>query len=139
MTAEAAARAARRTTRSGQAFGGLYSVSGEPDHANLTGTILADVVTGLTTASGCWPRSWARPYRTGDPRRHLADGVGQRALTTDAEPVLRHRRGPTQQTRHPQARRTSHARRHVRREHRRACRRRRSSGATSARRWSGRS
>ncbi|MBC3191813.1 CoA transferase [Pseudonocardia sp. C8] len=88
----------------GQAFGGLYSILGEPDHANLTGTILADVVTGLTTASGVLAALVGRG-RTGRATRvdtSLMESVS--VLATDAlSQYFDTGADPTRQTRHPQA------------------------------------
>jgi crotonobetainyl-CoA:carnitine CoA-transferase CaiB-like acyl-CoA transferase len=88
----------------GQAFGGLYSVLGEPDQAHLTGTILADVVTGLTTATGVLAALVGRG-RTGHASRvdtSLMEAVS--ILTTDAlSQYFDTAREPTRTTRHPQA------------------------------------
>lgn len=88
----------------GQAFGGLYSLLGEPGHAQLSGTILADVVTGLTSAAGILAALVGRG-RTGAGTRvdtSLFEAVS--ILTTDAlSQYFDTGTDPSRTTRHPQA------------------------------------
>lgn len=88
----------------GQAYGGLYSILGEPGQAQLSGTILADVVTGLTSAAGVLAALVGRG-RGGDGMRvdtSLYEAVS--ILATDAlSQYVDTGADPTRTTRHPQA------------------------------------
>ncbi|MDA3624057.1 CaiB/BaiF CoA-transferase family protein [Saccharopolyspora sp. WRP15-2] len=88
----------------GQAFGGMYSVLSDDGDVQLSGTIIADLVTGLSTATGVLAALVGR----------LSSGVGQRvdtslmeAMSTLAADALAQYYdtgvNPTRQTRHPQA------------------------------------
>lgn len=89
----------------GQAFGGLVSTLGNRDNAQLTGTCLADLITGLSTTTGILAALVGRG----------ATGLGQHVetsiteavstLTIDAVTQLFDNGGvaPTRQSRHPQA------------------------------------
>jgi len=89
----------------GQAVGGLYSVLGDAGSPQLSGTCIADLITGLTTATGILAGLVGR----------TATGTGQRVETSIMEAVStltieamtqyfdKDHQNPTRESRHPQA------------------------------------
>jgi crotonobetainyl-CoA:carnitine CoA-transferase CaiB-like acyl-CoA transferase len=88
----------------GQAFGGLVSTLSNRDEAQLTGTCLADLVTGLSTATGILAALVGRGA-TGEGmavETSITEAVS--TLTIDAVTQLFDTgTAPTRQSRHPQA------------------------------------
>lgn len=88
----------------GQAFGGLYSILGEPGRAQLTGTIVADLITGLTTATGVLAALVGRDNSRSAHRVDTSIMEAVSTLTIDALTQFYETGAePTRQTRHPQA------------------------------------
>jgi crotonobetainyl-CoA:carnitine CoA-transferase CaiB-like acyl-CoA transferase len=88
----------------GQAFGGLYSVLGEPGHAQLSGTILSDVVTGLVSATGVLAALVGRGITGAGGRVDTSMMEAVSILTTDAlSQYFDTGTDPSRTTRHPQA------------------------------------
>ncbi len=88
----------------GHAFGGLYSIWGEQGHPQLAGGLSADLITGITTATGVLAALFGRE-RTGEGQRletSIMEAVS--VLTTDSI-TQRFELGydPTRTSRHPQA------------------------------------
>ncbi|KHL01365.1 CaiB/BaiF CoA transferase family protein [Sinomonas humi] len=88
----------------GHAFGGLYSMWGDAGQPRLAGGLSADLVTGLSTATGVLAALVGR-LKTGEPQ-HLETSIMEAVsvLTTDAITQsfeLGH--DPTRTSRHPQA------------------------------------
>ena len=88
----------------GQAFGGLYSLLGEPGSAQLSGTIFADLITGLTMTTGVLA-ALVGHGRTGEGQfveTSIMEAIS--TLTVDAmTQYFETGEDPTRQTRHPQA------------------------------------
>ncbi|MEJ2870442.1 CaiB/BaiF CoA-transferase family protein [Actinomycetospora sp. OC33-EN08] len=88
----------------GQAYGGLYSILGEPGQSQLSGTILADVVTGLTSATGILAALVGRGRAGGGIRVDTSLYEAVSILATDAlSQYVDTGADPTRTTRHPQA------------------------------------
>jgi crotonobetainyl-CoA:carnitine CoA-transferase CaiB-like acyl-CoA transferase len=88
----------------GQAFGGLYSVLGEPGQAQLSGTILSDVVTGLVSATGVLAALAGRGLTGAGARVDTSMMEAVSILTTDAlSQYFDTGADPSRTTRHPQA------------------------------------
>ncbi|RYE41531.1 MAG: CoA transferase [Hyphomicrobiales bacterium] len=89
----------------GQSFGGLVATLSNRDAAQLTGTCLADLITGLSTATGILAALVGRGA-TGSAQ-HLETSITEAVstLTIDAVTQLFDSGGtaPTRQSRHPQA------------------------------------
>ena len=89
----------------GQSFGGLFSILSDEGSAQLSGTCLADLVTGLSTATGVLAALLGR-LKTGTGHRvetSIMESVS--ALTIDAitQYFQNGHQDPTRQSRHPQA------------------------------------
>lgn len=88
----------------GHAFGGLYSLFGERGRPQLAGGLSADLVTGLSTATGVLAALVGR-LKTGQPQRmetSIMEAVS--VLTTDSiTQAFEHGRDPSRTSRHPQA------------------------------------
>jgi crotonobetainyl-CoA:carnitine CoA-transferase CaiB-like acyl-CoA transferase len=88
----------------GQAFGGLYSLFSDGGHAQLAGGLSADLVTGLSTATGVLAALVGR-LKTGRPQRmetSIMEAVS--ALTIDGiTQAFELGRDPARTSRHPQA------------------------------------
>ncbi|MFF2319268.1 CaiB/BaiF CoA transferase family protein [Arthrobacter sp. NPDC058097] len=88
----------------GHAFGGLYSMWGEAGQPQLAGGLSADLVTGLSTATGVLAALVGR-LKTGEPQRletSIMEAVS--VLTTDAiTQAFELGHDPTRTSRHPQA------------------------------------
>ena len=88
----------------GQAFGGLYSVLGEPGRAQLSGTILSDLVTGLVSATGVLAALVGRGLTGTGARVDTSMMEAVSILTTDAlSQYFDTGADPSRTTRHPQA------------------------------------
>ncbi|WP_426518145.1 CaiB/BaiF CoA transferase family protein [Diaminobutyricibacter sp. McL0618] len=88
----------------GHAYGGLYSLWGEKGQPQLAGGLSADLLTGLTTATGVLAALVGR-LRTGEPQQletSILEAVS--VLTTDAiTQSFELGEAPTRTSRHPQA------------------------------------
>jgi len=89
----------------GQAFGGLYTVLSDAGRAQLSGTPMADLITGITITSGILAAIIGRE-RTGQPQQvetSLMEAVS--TLTVDAltQYFDSGHQEPSRQSRHPQA------------------------------------
>ncbi|MEV0705415.1 CaiB/BaiF CoA-transferase family protein [Saccharopolyspora sp. NPDC050389] len=88
----------------GHAFGGLYSLFSDESHPQLAGGLSADLVTGLTTATGVLAALVGR-LKTGSPQRmetSIMEAVS--VLTTDGiTQAFELGRDPGRTSRHPQA------------------------------------
>lgn len=88
----------------GQAFGGLYSIYGDEGHPQLAGGLNADLVTGLSTATGVLAALVGR-LKTGQPQRletSIMEAVS--TLTTDSiTQAFELGHDPSRTSRHPQA------------------------------------
>lgn len=88
----------------GHAFGGLYSMWGDAGHPQLAGGLSADLITGLSTATGVLAALVGR-LKTGQPQRletSIMEAVS--VLTTDAiTQSFELGSDPTRTSRHPQA------------------------------------
>ncbi|MGV9790530.1 CaiB/BaiF CoA transferase family protein [Streptomyces sp. NPDC003435] len=89
----------------GQSVGGLYSLLGDAGAPQLTGTILADLVTGLSTATGVLAALVGRAASgTG---QHVETSIMEAVSTITADAVSQYfdddHRDPTRRSRHPQA------------------------------------
>jgi crotonobetainyl-CoA:carnitine CoA-transferase CaiB-like acyl-CoA transferase len=87
----------------GQAFGGLIYTLSDADDSKLVGTCLADLVTGLSTATGVLAALVGNQHTTGwQVDTSIAEAVS--AITIDAITQLCESGiAPTRQSRHPQA------------------------------------
>ncbi|MFA3879457.1 CaiB/BaiF CoA transferase family protein [Streptomyces sp. MMCC 100] len=89
----------------GQAFGGLYSLLSDAGSAQLSGTILADLITGLSTATGVLAALVGR-NATG-AGQHMETSVMEAASTLIADAISQYfedgAQDPSRQSRHPQA------------------------------------
>ncbi|MET7508509.1 CaiB/BaiF CoA-transferase family protein [Streptomyces albidoflavus] len=89
----------------GQAFGGLYSLLGDAGSPQLSGTILADLITGVSTATGVLAALVGRGS-TG-AGQHVETSVMEAVSTLAADAVCQYfddgRTDPSRQSRHPQA------------------------------------
>lgn len=88
----------------GQAFGGLYSLLGDEGHPQLAGGLNADLITGLSTATGVLAALVGK-LRTGQPQlveTSIMEAVS--VLATDGiTQAFELGADPTRQSRHPQA------------------------------------
>ncbi|MEJ2890312.1 CaiB/BaiF CoA transferase family protein [Actinomycetospora aeridis] len=88
----------------GQAYGGIYSLLGEPGQAQLSGTIFADVITGLTSAAGILAALVGRGATGAGVRVDTSLYEAVSVLTTDAlSQYVDTGADPSRTTRHPQA------------------------------------
>ncbi|MET8811676.1 CaiB/BaiF CoA-transferase family protein [Streptomyces sp. NPDC004549] len=89
----------------GQSVGGLYSLLGDAGTPQLTGTILADLVTGLSTATGVLAALVGRA--ASGAGQHVETSIMEAVSTLTADAVSQYfddgRRDPTRRSRHPQA------------------------------------
>ena len=88
----------------GQSFGGIYSLLGEPGSAQLSGTIFADLITGLATATGVLAALVGRgTFGTGQlVETSIMESIS--TLTVDAmTQYFETGVNPSRQSRHPQA------------------------------------
>lgn len=89
----------------GQAFGGIISVLSDAGNMGATGTCLADLVTGLSTATGVMAALVGRARTSGAQHVETSIAEAVSAITVDAvtqlfeNPLV----DPSRQTRHPQA------------------------------------
>jgi crotonobetainyl-CoA:carnitine CoA-transferase CaiB-like acyl-CoA transferase len=87
----------------GQAFGGLVSTLSDRDDARLTGTCLADLITGLSTATGILAALVGRGTTGTGSRLETSITEAVSTLTADAVTQLfANGTPPTRQSRHPQ-------------------------------------
>jgi crotonobetainyl-CoA:carnitine CoA-transferase CaiB-like acyl-CoA transferase len=89
----------------GQAVGGLYSVQGNADHAQLAGTCTADLITGLTNAAGVLAALVGRG-RTGEAQlveTSLMEAVSTLTIDALSQYYDDGKKSPSRQSRHPQA------------------------------------
>lgn len=89
----------------GQAFGGIISVMSDAGNMQATGTCLADLVTGLSTATGILAALVGRTHAPGAQHVETSIAEAVSAITVDAITQLFENRtvDPSRQTRHPQA------------------------------------
>ncbi|MTB88950.1 CoA transferase [Aeromicrobium senzhongii] len=88
----------------GQAFGGLVSTLSNEGHAQLAGTCLADLITGLSTATGILAALVGRGAGGGSTHVETSLTEAISTLTIDAVTQLFETgRAPSRQSRHPQA------------------------------------
>ncbi|MCU1566785.1 MAG: putative acyl-CoA transferase/carnitine dehydratase [Pseudarthrobacter sp.] len=89
----------------GQAFGGIISVMSDAGNMQATGTCLADLVTGLSTATGILAALVGRAHTPGAQHVETSIAEAVSAITVDAITQLFENRtvDPSRQTRHPQA------------------------------------
>lgn len=88
----------------GQAAGGLYAILGDAGHAQLTGTILADLITGVCTATGVLAALVGRANHGGGQRVDTSIMEAVSTLTVDAlSQFYDTGTDPSRTTRHPQA------------------------------------
>ncbi|MBC9226479.1 CoA transferase [Aeromicrobium sp. 636] len=88
----------------GQAFGGLVHTLSDRENARLTGTCMADLITGLTAATGILAALVGRGA-TGQPV-HVETSIAEAVSTLTADAVTQFfdtGTAPTRQSRHPQA------------------------------------
>lgn len=88
----------------GQAMGGIYTFMNDPGDVRLTGTCIADLITGVNTAMGIMAALLGR--ERGGTGAHLETSVFEAVstLTIDAMTQAQDRNiDPVRQTRHPQA------------------------------------
>lgn len=88
----------------GQAFGGLVSTLSNAGDARLTGTCLADLITGLSTATGILAALVGRAHHGGG--RHVETSISEAVSTLTIDAMTQFfdsGRAPTRQSRHPQA------------------------------------
>ncbi|WP_435229793.1 CaiB/BaiF CoA transferase family protein [Streptomyces sp. Tue6028] len=89
----------------GQSVGGLYSLLGDAGTPQLTGTILADLVTGLSTATGVLAALIGRA--ASGAGQHMETSIMEAVSTITADAVSQYfddgHQDPTRQSRHPQA------------------------------------
>ena len=88
-----------------QAFSGLYTLLGDEGGAQLTGTIFADLVTGLSTATGLLAALVARGTTGAGTHVQTSLIEAVSSITADAftQFFATGHQNPTRQTRHPQA------------------------------------
>jgi formyl-CoA transferase len=90
----------------GQALGGLYTVMNDADDVRLTGTCVADLITGMTVTLGVLASLMGRERGSGREGVHLETSVLEAVstLTVDAmTQALEADMDPRRETRHPQA------------------------------------
>jgi crotonobetainyl-CoA:carnitine CoA-transferase CaiB-like acyl-CoA transferase len=89
----------------GQSFGGIVSVLSEAGTKQLTGTCLADLITGISTAAGILAALVGRTNNPGAQHVETSIAEATSALTIDAVTQLFEHPDtePSRQTRHPQA------------------------------------
>lgn len=88
----------------GQAFGGLVSTLSDKDASQLTGTCLADLITGLSTATGILAALAGRT--TSGTGQYVETSITEAISTLTIDAVSQLFDGgvaPTRQSRHPQA------------------------------------
>jgi crotonobetainyl-CoA:carnitine CoA-transferase CaiB-like acyl-CoA transferase len=88
----------------GQSFGGLYSLLSDAGSAQLSGTIFADLVTGLSTAAGVLAALVGRAT-TGEGQ-HVETSILEAVSTLTVDAMNQYfdtGRDPSRQSRHPQA------------------------------------
>lgn len=89
----------------GQAFSGLYTLLGDEGAPQLTGTIFADLVTGLSVATGILAALVDRASYGGG--RHVQTSLLEAVSTVTADAFTqyfeRDHESPSRQSRHPQA------------------------------------
>ena len=88
----------------GQALGGMYSVMGDAGEPQLSGTCIADLITGLVSATGILAALVTRAQTGSAPRIETSMLEAVSALTVDAlTQMYDDRADPHRQSRHPQA------------------------------------
>ena len=88
----------------GQSFGGLYSLLSDAGSAQLSGTIFADLVTGVSTAAGVLAALVGRAT-TGEGQ-HVETSILEAVSTLTVDAMNQYfdtGQDPTRQSRHPQA------------------------------------
>ncbi len=88
----------------GQSFGGLYSLSSNAGSAQLSGTIFADLVSGLSTATGVLAALVGRAA-TGEGQ-HVETSIMEAVSTLTVDAMNQYfdtGQDPTRESRHPQA------------------------------------
>jgi crotonobetainyl-CoA:carnitine CoA-transferase CaiB-like acyl-CoA transferase len=88
----------------GQAYGGLYSLLGEPGSAQLSGAIFGDLITGLATATGILAALVGRS--TSGTSQHVETSIMEAVSTVTIDAMTQYfetRTDPSRQSRHPQA------------------------------------
>ncbi|MFD2157148.1 CaiB/BaiF CoA transferase family protein [Rhodococcus jostii] len=88
----------------GQSLGGLYSILNDPDDARLSGTCLADLITGIIAATGVLAGLVARGHGASGTVVQTSMFEAVSTLTIDALTQLGETGvPPTRESRHPQA------------------------------------
>lgn len=88
----------------GQAYGGIYSLLGDPGGAQLSGTIFADLVSGMCTVTGVLAGLVARDASGEGHVVKTSIMEAMSAITVDAmTQYFETRVDPSRQSRHPQA------------------------------------
>jgi len=89
----------------GQAVGGLYSVLSDAGTPQLSGTCIADLITGLTTTTGILAGLVGRTATGKGPRveTSLMEAVSTLTIEAMTQYYDKEHSNPTRQTRHPQA------------------------------------
>ncbi|WP_104104748.1 CaiB/BaiF CoA-transferase family protein [Arthrobacter sp. 08Y14] len=89
----------------GQAFGGMISLLSDKGAMQLTGTCLADLVTGLSTTAGILAALVARGRGAGG--QHVETSIAEAMSTVTVDSVTQYyedgKKDPHRQSRHPQA------------------------------------
>lgn len=89
----------------GQSFGGIVSVLADEGNPQLTGTCLADMVTGLSTAAGILAALYGRQNHGRSV--HMQTSLTEAISTLMIDPMTQYyedgKKNPTRQSRHPQA------------------------------------
>jgi crotonobetainyl-CoA:carnitine CoA-transferase CaiB-like acyl-CoA transferase len=87
----------------GQSFGGLYSVLSDTGAAQLSGTCLADLVTGLSTATGILAALFSRA--TTGAGQYVETSIMESVSTLTADALTQYfdegHQDPSRQSRHP--------------------------------------
>jgi formyl-CoA transferase len=90
----------------GQAIGGMYTMMNDPGDVKLTGTCMADLITGMSTALGITVSLLGRERREGRGGVYLETSVMEAVSTLTIDALTQALDGdfdPVRQTRHPQA------------------------------------
>lgn len=88
----------------GQAIGGMYTIMNDPGDVRLTGTCVADLITGVNTAMGIMAALLGRERQGQGVHVETSVFEAVSTLTIDAMTQARDRdMDPVRQTRHPQA------------------------------------
>lgn len=90
----------------GQSFGGLYTVMNDPDNVRLTGTCIADLITGVSTTAGILAALVGRSENPSHAGVRLETSVLEAVSTLTIDAITQAFEAgcdPVRETRHPQA------------------------------------